>query len=61
MPSQGDPQSLRTNVLTALGLTSSSDVEGLEGFLSSNARSCHCWNRGRSLFPWNAPSPVPHL
>ena len=25
----------------ALGLTSSSDVEALEGFLSSNARSCH--------------------
>lgn len=38
---RGDPQSLRTNVLTALGLTSSSDVEALEGFLSSNTRSCH--------------------
>jgi len=50
-PIRGDPQSLRTNVLTALRLTSSSDVEALEGFLSSNARNCHCRHEAGHFSP----------
>ena len=66
-PIRGDPQSLRTDVLTALRLTSSSDVEALEGFLSSDARSCRCRNEaghfspGTPLPPFTLYSPPPSL